>query len=265
MSRIPKGPKRGHCTLRDGRKLSYIVQAPVDSDEASLPFVFMFPGMFCIASEYIFQSPPDKYIWVCVDRPGYGNSSPVDVATRYSYQQFAMDIQELADHMGVTSFCVAGHSSGGPCALACGAHLGDRVKGIAAIATDAEYAAEGAPKESFLEKCCLRCFCPCCISGLSCGGTCGPCSKRLHGYKVDHRLEHETYDFRIELLTQPTLLAFGANDSWARPHSEFIKERMEGAELMVVPGASHGSIIYKDHIDAIINKLFTMTSNANNP
>lgn len=254
---------REFCTLRDGRKLAYIVQqqkvdAKERNDGDTLPYVFMFPGMFCTANDVLLQSPPDKYIWVCVDRPGYSrSSSPPD---RYSYQEFAADIRELADHLQVTNFYVAGHSSGGPCALACGAHLGDdRVIGIAAIASDAEYVAQGAPGEGSCEKSCLRCVLPCFIIGLSCGGVCGPCSRRLHGYRVDHRLEHEAYDFRTESITQPTLLAYGANDTWARPHSEFIQEQIKDVELMVVSGANHSSIRLEVHMDAIIAKLLSMS------
>jgi len=255
-----KDLKREFCTLRDGRKLAFIVQAPREASASSLPHVFMLPGMCGTADDVLFQSPPEKYIWVCVDRPGYGDSSsPVDCET-YSYHQFAMDIQELASRIQVTEFYVAGHSSGGPCALACAAHSGNdnRLKGVAAIAADAEYSAEGAPMEGPLEKCCIGCYLPCCLLGLSCGGTCGPMSKRLPGYKVDYRLEHEPYDFRIESITLPTLLAFGDDDTWARPHSLFIKKEIEGAELMVIPGVNHGTIIKKVHMDAIISKLLSM-------
>lgn len=255
-----KDLKRKLCTLRDGRKLAYIVQAPTErNDSTTSPLIFMLPGMCCTADDVIFRSPPKNYMWVCVDRPGYGDSStPVD-CHRYSYQQFATDMKDLADHMKVTEFFVAGHSSGGPCALACAAHLGDdRVKGVAAIASDAEYVADGAPSEGALEKCFLRCFLPCCYSGLSFGGTCGPTSKRLSGHKVDYRLEHEPYDFRLESITQPTLLAFGANDKWARPHSEFITKQIKGSDTMVIPAANHGTILKKAHMDAIINRLLSM-------
>jgi len=258
--------ERDFCSLSDGRKLAYIMQGPIDMDgsgAASLPHVFMLPCMFCTANDVIFEAPPKQYIWICVDRPGYGDSScPVDYTT-YSYRHFATDILELADHLQVTDFYVAGHSSGGPCALACAAHLGhERVKGVAAIATDAEYTKEGAPLEVHWRNAVSNAFyhatCHYCLVG---GRVCGPIKKRLPGYKVDYRLEHEPYDFRVDSITQPTLVAFGDKDTWARPHAEFVKEQIgEGAELMVMPSVNHMTIIQQVHIDAIISKILTMAA-----
>ena len=62
--------------------------------------------------------------WVSYDRPGYGGSTPRpgrDVASA------ARDVAAVADHLGVGSFAVMGHSGGGTHALASGALLGDRV------------------------------------------------------------------------------------------------------------------------------------------
>lgn len=59
---------------------------------------------------------------IAVDRPGYGQS---DFCETRSYSQWAEDVAELADHLNVSELAVFGFSSGGPSALACGAHLGD--------------------------------------------------------------------------------------------------------------------------------------------
>jgi pimeloyl-ACP methyl ester carboxylesterase len=72
-----------------------------------------------------------------VERPGYGISSSwpgrriVDVVG---------DVEAVTDHLGLDRFVVAGHSSGGPHALAVGARLPDRVTAIIAIASIAPLA-----------------------------------------------------------------------------------------------------------------------------
>ena len=75
---------------------------------------------------------------VCVvtpDRPGYGGSSPLAGRTTAAW---ADDAAALVDHLGTERFAVMGLSSGGPYAVACASMLGDRVIGaiVAAGNTD---------------------------------------------------------------------------------------------------------------------------------
>jgi pimeloyl-ACP methyl ester carboxylesterase len=61
---------------------------------------------------------------VCVERPGVGESTP------YVYGalvDFAADIEELCDALGIERFGVAGLSGGGPYALACAHEMPTRV------------------------------------------------------------------------------------------------------------------------------------------
>lgn len=58
------------------------------------------------------------------DRPGCGGSSPPPVR---SYLEYAPDLQQLADQLGLRRFVVAGMSNGGAYALAAATRLGDRV------------------------------------------------------------------------------------------------------------------------------------------
>jgi pimeloyl-ACP methyl ester carboxylesterase len=61
---------------------------------------------------------------VAPDRPGYGRSSP---QPRRSLADWPADVAALADALGIERFLVAGHSSGGPYAVACASELRDRV------------------------------------------------------------------------------------------------------------------------------------------
>ncbi len=61
---------------------------------------------------------------IAVDRPGYGESS---FQPGRRILDWAEDVAELADGLGVEKFAVAGHSGGGPYALACAFSLADRV------------------------------------------------------------------------------------------------------------------------------------------
>ena len=78
--------------------------------------------------------------WLGFDRPDYGGSSAVE-GRRVSN---AADIAaRVADAAGVETFAVAGHSGGGPHALACAALLGDRVTAVVSISGLAPFDAKG--------------------------------------------------------------------------------------------------------------------------
>lgn len=61
-----------------------------------------------------------KLRFLCVDRPGIGQSSPQD---RRSYAGWAEDMTAIADALGCRTFGVTGWSEGGPWALAAAAYI----------------------------------------------------------------------------------------------------------------------------------------------
>jgi pimeloyl-ACP methyl ester carboxylesterase len=67
---------------------------------------------------------------IAPDRPGYGHSTYHPTRT---YQSWAGDVGQLADHLGIDRFAVIGHSSGGPNAAGCARFLGDRLVGCAIV------------------------------------------------------------------------------------------------------------------------------------
>lgn len=73
---------------------------------------------------------------VTADRPGVGGSSP---HKHRSILDWVTDAEAVADAAGLESFVVAGHSGGGPHALAIAEKLGDRVTKVGLAASIAPF------------------------------------------------------------------------------------------------------------------------------
>ncbi|KAH9258213.1 hypothetical protein BASA81_003262 [Batrachochytrium salamandrivorans] len=125
--------------LRDGRQLAYYTTPPSAPTSTADSYVLLLHGM--TESSTIFRSKrsPCHHL-VCLDRPGYGLSSPPP-SESYSYHTFAEDVLELLAGAGIAKLeAVLGHSSGGPCALAVATYLGPtKVDKCVLVASDVEY------------------------------------------------------------------------------------------------------------------------------
>jgi len=116
--------------LADGRNLAWIEVGSPDG----VP-VFVFHG--CPGRSYEFAvhdhtAHAAGVRLICVDRPGYGYST---YQPRRKMSDFPSDIAQLADHLGLDSFYVVGHSQGGPHALVCARFLPERVLACAVVAS----------------------------------------------------------------------------------------------------------------------------------
>ncbi len=114
--------------LPDGRELAWAEFGDRDGSP-----VVAFHGS--TGSRYHFESLSDvaasQGTWlIAPDRPGYGHST-YDSAR--SYESWARDVGQLADHLGIDRFAVVGHSSGGPNAAGCARFIGDRLVGCAIV------------------------------------------------------------------------------------------------------------------------------------
>jgi pimeloyl-ACP methyl ester carboxylesterase len=109
-------------TLSDGRALGY--QCLGDPGGQALFFFHGTPGSRLVFSERDPMAQIPGLRLVTPDRPGYGLSDPKPDRVLLDW---ARDVGELADHLGIQSFAVAGGSGGGPHALACAYGLRDRV------------------------------------------------------------------------------------------------------------------------------------------
>jgi pimeloyl-ACP methyl ester carboxylesterase len=125
-------------TLTDGRELAY-----TDIGETDWPCVVLFGGAPTsrLRTAYLeaeFRAAEIRV--VSPERPGYGKSSP---QPGRSMADWPSDFAALADALGLERCVVAGHSSGGPYAVACAALLKDRVSAgiVLAGVTDMDWPA----------------------------------------------------------------------------------------------------------------------------
>jgi pimeloyl-ACP methyl ester carboxylesterase len=125
-------------TLTDGRDLEIEVSGPDGGD--LLVFHHGTPGgseQMRVIARATHSRGLRLVTW---SRPGYGASTR---QAGRSVADVVADTAAVLDHLGAETCLVAGWSGGGPHALACGALLADRVRGVLCIAGVAPYAAEG--------------------------------------------------------------------------------------------------------------------------
>lgn len=128
-------------TLSDGRTLTF------DSygDPNGTPVIFSHG----FSDSHILRHPDDSLTaslgvcWIAADEPGVGGSSPKKGRHMVDW---GADMEELADHLGLHEFNVAGHSGGGPHALAVARHMPDRVRKVALASPVAPFDEPGVTK-----------------------------------------------------------------------------------------------------------------------
>ena len=109
-------------TLADGRLLTWWSYGDPDGT----PVIFSHG----LSDSRLIRNPDDELTaslgvrMIAADQPGVGGSSR-QPGRRMA--DWGADMEQLADHLGLARFAVAGHSGGGPHALAVAAHLPDRV------------------------------------------------------------------------------------------------------------------------------------------
>ncbi len=109
-------------TLADGRTLAYDRYGDPDGT----------PVVFChgFSDSRLIRNPDESLTaslgvhMIAADQPGVGGSSPQKGRTMADW---GPDMEALADHLGLERFTIAGHSGGGPHALAVANHLPERV------------------------------------------------------------------------------------------------------------------------------------------
>lgn len=209
--------------------------------------------------------------WLSYDRPGYGGSSSQpgrDVASA------AELTAAVADAVGVDRFAVMGHSGGSPHGLACGALIPERVLAVVAVSALAPYGAEGLDWFAGMGpsgEATLRAA----VEGREAkerhevtatddgsgftdadraalagewgwfGSVVGPALKDGPGGLIDDDLAYVApWGFDPGDVRAPVLLLHGGQDRVAPVrHAEWLASRMPAAELRVMPGDGHISVL----------------------
>jgi pimeloyl-ACP methyl ester carboxylesterase len=115
-------PEDSTIQLRDGRKLSYLEVGP--SDGKPLIHCHGDPSsrieVLLLGEQAILQGVR----LIVFDRPGIGRSDP---KPGFHLLDWADDVAEAADQLGIERFAVSGLSGGGPFALACAYKIPERL------------------------------------------------------------------------------------------------------------------------------------------
>ncbi|KAL7578759.1 hypothetical protein ACA910_015990 [Epithemia clementina (nom. ined.)] len=177
----------------------------------------------------------------------------------YAYKDFAKDMEELANHLRIRTFLVAGHSSGGPCALACASHLTSRrVAAVGLLSSDPEYAHHSAPNKRWINDFGVGTCLPILLERVLC---CLPFARHASaGVRNDYRLETSLYCFETESIAQPVTIYVGEHDDVLPPDiSRHMHQRLPNSTLHVVPKVGHLSLLRQE----VLNDFFeTMISSA---
>jgi pimeloyl-ACP methyl ester carboxylesterase len=206
--------------------------------------------------------------FISYDRPGYGGSAP---RPDRSVASAAADALLVADTLGVGRFAVLGHSGGGPHALACAALLPSRVTAAVSISGLAPRSAPGLDwfagmgpesaaslraadagrpaKEAYHPSDDVD-FTPADWAALSgewgwFGSVVTPALANGPAPLNDDDLAYvRDWGFDPADIKAPALLIHGADDRMVpSAHSTWLAGRIPAAELKIVPGAGHLSVL----------------------
>ena len=127
--------------LSDGRTLAYLESG----DPNGRPVFFFHGGPGSRLEGQIYDRLNQKLgiRMIVADRPGYGLS---DNQENRTYLNWAEDVAELADQLGIERFAVLGYSSGGPYAAVVAHQLPERVAVAVIVAGEGPYASGDYPQ-----------------------------------------------------------------------------------------------------------------------
>lgn len=114
--------------LTDGRTLTCLVIG--DSEHSPVFYFHGFPGSRFEGRLAACAARRLDLLLIAPDRPGIGKST---FQPNRTISSWTADVVELADHFRLDQFTVVGVSGGGPFALACAAHIPERLSGVALV------------------------------------------------------------------------------------------------------------------------------------
>ncbi len=262
--------------VSDGRTLAYTDMG--DAGGAPLFFFHGAPTTRFRLLDFEDQFAAHGIRVISPDRPGYGGSSP---QPGRSMTDWPGDVVAIADSLGVERFIVVGHSSGGPYAVACAAVLGERVTAGLTVGgvTDMGWfgAWEGVPAQEaeLMRQPTEEAATAWCVERYGEDGMGffeaspfplpepdaayfadeSPDSARVRaaveawrqgvvGYAHDIHVQAQPWSFDPDNISVPMLILHGDGDTLlSLAHSQHTTEVIPGAELRILPGHGHFTIL----------------------
>jgi len=286
-------PPAQFCQLSDGRVIAYHVEILGKGDEKDAVPVLGLHGMAMGNRLGLHPSETDAFdklkrpvAMICIDRPGYGATSPPPA--NYSYGHFVKDMAEFlqkiprAQHKPI---CVLGQSSGGPNAMALCAMADELPFGIAAaaiVSSDPPYYHLDAPDA--LTKCTRaldltpaaptidgNTHCPYgmplidfveqnLVPFFSAKGVAGKgvTWSGVYGFMNDFTLERMPWPFKVENITLGDKLTIWVGEKdvpCILEGAPFIHALIKRSNLMILPDEDHFYITKPHFYAAILEKL----------
>jgi pimeloyl-ACP methyl ester carboxylesterase len=277
-------------SLSGGRQLAY-----TDIGQVGAPCVFFFHGAPSSRLGVAYLEPSFQAAGLRIvspDRPSYGGSSP---QPGRSLVDWPADVGALADALGVEHFIVAGHSSGGPYAVACAALLPERVSAGVIFAGVTNMAWEGAwqgcsplegqlmrlpDEEAALASCIerfgvngsrfaaafdwevpepdIRLYADEEILSVLAAANAEAFRQGVVGYAQDMYVQGQPWPFDPAAITVPVHLVHGELDTVVAPaHSRHTAELIPESTLHMLPG--HGHLTIMDDFPAMGSTLARLT------
>ena len=261
-----------NLVLDDGRTLRFYDQGPSRDGSLAVFWLHGTPNIGLPPEPLFADAARPGLRWLGYDRPGYGGSTSLEGR---DVRSAAFDVARIADHLDIEYFAVAGHSGGGPHALACAALLPDRVLAAVSVAGLAPYGAKdldwfsgmqaggvaglraalaGRPAKAAYEASCPE-FDPAMFTERDWAALSGPWAW-LHsvvepamangpGALIDDDMAYVTpWGFECAQIAQAVLLLHGAKDRVVpKDHSEWLACQCPSAELWLLPEDGHISVL----------------------
>lgn len=234
------GVHRTGLELPDGRVLGIHDVGPVDAD------VVLWHGGSPNTGEPPGPWRGDGERWIGVDRPGYGRSTRLpgrrvaDVAT---------DVRAVLDHLGIDACRTVGHSGGASHALACATLLPDRVTHALCLSglspgDPLEGRGTGDDEVPFTPEDWAT------LAGAwNWFETVVAEASGSPGFDDDELAHASDWGFDPSRTTVPVRIVHGEADRMVPVgHAHRLARLLPAAELVVVPGAGHLSVL--EHLDA---------------
>ncbi|HJU10098.1 MAG TPA: alpha/beta fold hydrolase [Candidatus Binataceae bacterium] len=202
------------------------------------------------AWHYQYERLGERHSPIALDLPGHGRSSGVEGLR--TVEDYAAFTRAFLDALKLESAVIAGHSMGGAIALEVALRYPDRVKALILVATAAKFEIPKERIETWRAVTMGRASQPFNNDGYSPKTIAAKPEIIREGWgeqiQTDPRVrwgdlvacsQADLRD-RLNRVEKPTLILAGADDSITPPaDAEFLKSRIKGARLELVPDASH--------------------------